>query len=124
MIIPKQSTDSPYLMRIITLLNAYLLPRIDETVNKIAQYSLYSTIDLRSVYHHVLIKPEDKPYKAFEAAGELYQFTRIPFGVSNGVAYFQRKIDEFISEEELNGTLPTWIMSLYVVGRKWSMIII
>ena len=30
--------------------------------------------------------------------------TRVPFGVTNGVACFQRKMDELISEEELKGT--------------------
>ena len=30
--------------------------------------------------------------------------TRVPFGVTNGVAYFQRKMDELVSEEELKGT--------------------
>ena len=98
------------------LLDAYPLPRIDETVNKIAQYSVYSTIDLRSAYHQVPIKPEDKPYTAFEAAGGLYQFTRIPFGVTNGVACFQRKMDELISEEELKGTFA-YLDNVTICGR-------
>ncbi len=79
-----------------TLLDTYPLPRIDATVNKIAQYRVYSTIDLRSAYHQVPIKSDDNPYTAFDAAGGgggggcLYQSTRIPFGVTNGVSYFQR----------------------------------
>ncbi len=99
-----------------TLLDAYPLPRIDETENKIAQYSVYSTIDLQSAYHQVPIKPEDKPYTAFEAAVGLYQFTRIPFGVTNGVACFQRKMDEFISEEELKGTFA-YLDNVAICGR-------
>ena len=50
-----------------TLLDSYPLPRIDETVNKIAQYRVYSTIDLHSAYHQVAIKDTDKQYTAFEA---------------------------------------------------------
>jgi transposase InsO family protein len=87
-----------------TQLDAYPLPRIDDTVNKIAQYRVFSTIDLRSAYHQVPIRQEDKPYTAFESSGSLYQFTRIPFGVTNGVACFQRIMDSFISEEKLAGT--------------------
>jgi len=34
----------------------------------------------------------------------LYQFTRVPFGVTNGVACFQRTMDAFIEEENLNAT--------------------
>ena len=41
----------------------------------------------------------------FEACGRLYQFCRIPFGVTNGVASFQRVIDEIISNEKLKDTV-------------------
>ena len=62
-------------------------------------------LDLRSAYHQIPIKPEEKPYTAFEACGCLYQFRRIPFGVTNGVASFQRVIDKIISNEKLKGTV-------------------
>jgi len=87
-----------------TLLDGYPLPRIDDTVNKIAQYRVFSSIDLRSAYHQIPIKDEDKPYTAFESDGSLYQFTRVPFGVTNGVACFQRIMDAFIEEENLDAT--------------------
>ena len=88
-----------------TLLDAYPLPRIDDTVNAIAQYRVYSTIDLRSAYHQVSIKEEDKPYTAFQAGNALYQFTRMPFGVTNGVACFQRIMTNIIKLENLQGTI-------------------
>ena len=85
-----------------TQLNAYPLPRIDELVNKLAQYRVFSTIDLKSAYHQVELNEADKPYTAFEAGGGLYQFKRIPFGVTNGVASFQRIMNNIILEEKLN----------------------
>ena len=36
-----------------TLLDAFPLPRINDTVNQIAKYRVFSTIDLRSAYHQV-----------------------------------------------------------------------
>ena len=87
-----------------THLDAYPLPRIDDIVNKVAGYEVFSTIDLRSAYHQVPILEEDRPYTAFEAGGELYQFTRIPFGVTNGVAAFQRVMDGIVRSEGLNDT--------------------
>ena len=87
-----------------TLLDAFPLPRINDTVNQIAKYRVFSTIDLRSAYHKVPLKAEEKHYTAFEAGGRLYQFTRVPFGVTNGVACFQRIMDTFIKEKNLTGT--------------------
>ncbi len=87
-----------------TLLDVFPLPRIDDTVNAIAQYSIFSTIDLRSAYHQVSFKETDKPYTAFQAGDALYQFTRIPFGVMNEVACFQRIMADLIASEKLEGT--------------------
>jgi len=50
--------------------DGYPLPRIDDTVNKIAQYRVFSTIDLRRAYHQIPIRNEDKPYTAFEGGYE------------------------------------------------------
>jgi len=86
-----------------TVLDAYPLPRIDDIVSKVAKYSVFSTIDLQSAYHQIPISIEERPFTAFEANGKLYQFTRIPFGVTNGVACFQRVIDSVISKEDLKG---------------------
>lgn len=98
-----------------TQLDAYPLPRIDETVNNIAQYRFFSTIDLRSAYHQVPIRQEDKPYTAFESCGGLYQFTRVPFGVTNGVACYQRIMDSFATEEKLEGTF-TYLDNVTICG--------
>ena len=72
-------------------------------VETISQYEYYSTLDLQSAYHQIPIQDIDKPYTAFEAAGNLYQFRRIPFGVTNGVACFQRIINSIIEKENIQG---------------------
>ncbi|KRX92976.1 Retrovirus-related Pol polyprotein from transposon 17.6 [Trichinella pseudospiralis] len=88
-----------------TLLDAYPLPKIDTLVQTIAKYRVFSTIDLKSAYHQIPIPNDEKLYTAFEADGSLYQFTRIPFGVTNGVACFQRVINSFIKKEKLKGVV-------------------
>ena len=72
-----------------TQLDAYPLPRIDEMVSDITEYRIFSTLDLRSAYHQIPIKPEEKPYTAFEACGRLYQFRWIPFGLQMGSQVFK-----------------------------------
>ncbi|XP_071814632.1 uncharacterized protein [Apostichopus japonicus] len=87
-----------------TLPDSYPLPRIDDIVNSIARYKVFSTFDLRSAYHQIPLQPEDRLYTAFEADRGLYQYTRLPFGITNGVPCFQREIDNFIKEEGLEAT--------------------
>ena len=99
-----------------TQLDAYPLPRIDSLVNKIAKYKYFSTLDLKSAYHQITIQDSDKPYTAFEACGKLYQFCRLPFGVTNGVACFQRVMDGFIGDNGLVDTFA-YLDDITVCGK-------
>ncbi|PIK34785.1 hypothetical protein BSL78_28388 [Apostichopus japonicus] len=86
-----------------TLPDSYPLPRIDDIVNSIARYKVFSTFDLAVLTPNTLTA-EDRLYTAFEADRGLYQYTRLPFGITNGVPCFQREIDNFIKEEGLEAT--------------------
>ena len=99
-----------------TELDAYPLPRIDDMINNLAHYRVFSTFDLKSAYHQIPIKETDKHYTAFEANGNLYQFCRIPFGVTNGVAVFQRLMDKLVTDECLKDTFP-YLDDITVAGR-------
>ena len=87
-----------------TQLDAYPLPRMDHIANEVSKYKYYTTLDLKSAYHQVPIQEDDKQYTAFEAAGRLYQYRRIPFGCTNGVSAFQRVMDQIIDCEGLKAT--------------------
>ena len=87
-----------------TDVDAYPLPRIDDMINNLAKYRVFSTFDLKNAYHQLPICDSDKKYTGFEANGKLYQFCRIPFGVTKGVAVFQRQMDKIIEEEKLMDT--------------------
>ena len=100
-----------------TNLDAYPLPNIEETVNKISQYRVFSTIDLKSAYHQVPIREHEKKYTAFEANKCLYQFCRIPFGVTNGVAAFQRIMNSFIADEGLSDTFA-YLDDVTICGKN------
>ena len=46
----------------------------------------------------------------------LYQFTRIPFGVTNGVACLQRIMSTIIAEDELQGT-TAYLDNVTICGK-------
>ena len=99
-----------------TELDAYPMPNVLEMIEKISQYRYFATFDLKSAYHQIPIKEEDIKYTAFEADGQLWEFTRIPFGVTNGVSAFQRTIDKVIEVEKLKDTFA-FVDNVTVCGR-------
>ena len=99
-----------------TQLDAYPVPRIDDFVNKIAQYKVFTAIDLKSAYFQVPLKDSDKPFTAFEGDGGLWQFKRMPPGITNGGSCFQRCMNNFIAEEEIKDTFA-YFDNLYICGH-------
>ena len=110
------AVDYSQTINLYTQLDAYPLPLISDIINQIAQYRVFSTIDLRHAYHQIELKPDDKPYTAFEAKGRLYQFRRVPFGVTNGVSIFQREMDKMVDKYHLKATYP-YLDNITICGK-------
>ena len=100
-----------------TLLDAYPLPNISEMARNVASYQVFSTLDLKSAYHQVPIREEERKYTGFEAGSKLYQFLKIPFGVTNGVSCFQRTVDSIITKESLKDTF-VYVDNITVCGQN------
>ena len=111
------SVDYSETINLFTELDAYPLPRIDDLVNALAQYNVFSKFDLRSAYHQIPIAQKDRILTAFEAGGKLWEFKRIPFGVTNGVPAFQREMDKMVEQESLKDTFP-YLDNITVAGRN------
>ena len=103
---PRMCIDYSQTINLFTLLDAYPLPKIDSVIHQLAKYRQFSTFDLRNAYHQIPICESDKQYTAFEAAGKLWEFNRVPFGVTNGVPVFQRLIDDVVEKDSLKDTFP------------------
>jgi hypothetical protein len=66
----------------------YPLPRIDDIFYQLKGERIFSKIDLRSGYHQVRIKEEDINNTVFRKRYGHYEFTIVPFGLSNAPIVF------------------------------------
>ena len=98
--------DYSQTINLFTELDAYPLPPIEDMVNELSQYRVFSTYDLNSAYHQIPLKELERKYTAFEGLGSLYEFCVLPFGVPNGVPCFQQTMDNIVKEEVLLVTFP------------------
>ena len=75
------------------------LPKIDELYIKLQGYKVFSTLDLRSGYYHTGLSDSAKPKTAFVVTGMgKFEFNRVPFGLAQVPAYFQRLIHEVLTD--------------------------
>ena len=65
------------------------LPKIDEMYAKLKGAKVFSTIDLRSGYHHIALGKSPRAKTAFVMPFGKYEFLMVPFGLAQAPAYFQ-----------------------------------
>jgi hypothetical protein len=72
----------------VTVKNKYSLLRIDDIFDQLKDEKIFSKIDLRSGYHQVRIREEYIKNNAFRTRYGHYEFTVVPFGLSNAPVVF------------------------------------
>lgn len=77
--------------------DAFPLPRIDESLDALGGAQVFLTIDLASGYRQVAVHEKDRHKTAFTTPFGLYEYHRMPFGLCNAPATFQRLIQAIMS---------------------------
>ena len=82
-----------------TNLDRYPLPGIEDIFNQMGGATIFSKLDLRSGYHQMPLREEDRCKTAFWGANRvLWEWLVVPFGLKNAPPYFQRRMDEVLRD--------------------------
>ena len=77
-------------------IDSYLLPRIEESFSKLARCKYFSKLDMSQAYLQLQLNDDSKKLVTVNTHRGLFQYNRLPFGVSAAPAVFQRCIENLL----------------------------
>ena len=81
----------------VTIKDAYPIPRIDESLSKLGDAKFFTTLDLGSAFWQVPLIKQDREKTGFACELGLFQWKRMPFGLCNATATFQRLMAQVLT---------------------------
>lgn len=81
-----------------TIEEKYPLPRIEEILDNLGRCTYFTTLDLAQGFHQIEMDPKSIEKTAFTVNQGHFEYLRMPFGLKNAPATFQRMMDEILRE--------------------------
>ena len=99
--------------------DVYPLPRIDDILDTLGDSNYFSSLDLASGYWQVELDAESRQKSAFTTYRGLFEFVRMPFGLCNAPATFQRLMQTVLAGLEWR-TCFVYLDDILVVSRSFD----
>ena len=77
-------------------LDSYPLSRIEDLFTAMTGGEKFTKLDLQHAYQQLMLDDELKPYTVINTHKGLFQYNRLPFGISSAPAIFQRTMDSLM----------------------------
>ena len=73
------------------------MPRVEDILAKLGKAKFFTTLDLRSGYHHIALDKESIKKTAFCTPFGKYEYLKVPFGLAQAPSYFQKLMNKVLN---------------------------
>ena len=82
----------------ITEKDAYPIPRIDDIFTRLRKSKYCTKLDFRQAYYQISMEESSIEKTAFSTSTRLFEFVRLPFGLTNAPKDFDRIMEEIFHD--------------------------
>ncbi|MBW0481839.1 hypothetical protein O181_021554 [Austropuccinia psidii MF-1] len=98
----------------------YPIPRIPHSLDKLEKAKYMTKMDCMKGFHQNGLKPNSMKLLRVGFHMGIYEYTRMPFGIKNAPAHFQRIMDTIFQEEILEGWMVVYIDDIIIYSETWE----
>ena len=81
-------------------LDTYPIPNMRDLMSNLANMKVFSKLDLSQAYLQMALEPESKRLTTINTHRGLFQYNRLPFGISSAPGMFQRAMEDLFRDME------------------------
>ena len=97
--------------------DSYPLPKIEQKIESLGGFKWKSFLDAYKGYHQVQMAKTDEDKTAFHTERETYCYVKMPFGLRNAGATYQRLADK-IFETQLGRNIEVYVDDMVIKSRS------
>ncbi|MBW0566637.1 hypothetical protein O181_106352 [Austropuccinia psidii MF-1] len=103
-----------------TKADRYPLARIPHSLDKLAKAKYITKMYCMKGFHQGGVKPQSLKLLIIICHMGIHGYTRMPFGIKNEAAHFQRVMETIIQEEILEGWVVVYIDGIITYSETWK----
>ncbi|MBW0499018.1 hypothetical protein O181_038733 [Austropuccinia psidii MF-1] len=103
-----------------TKADRYPIPRIPHALDILAKARYITKMDFMKGFHQNGVEPNSMKLLRIICHMGIYEYTRMPFGIKNAPAHFQRMMDTIFQEEILEGWIIVYIDDILIYSETWE----